>query len=84
MGKEKRDHCSLSRENFERGGARENQREETLVKFSKTRKKRKGTNFEASIPVEWHKSRGSRTTFYTTGHTTLYAGSTVRTSQILR
>ena len=31
--------CSLSRENFERGGARENQREETLAKFPKPRRR---------------------------------------------
>ena len=45
--------CSLSIEIFERAleRARENQRE-TLAKFSRIRKKRKGMNFETGVPAK--------------------------------
>ena len=72
-------HWSLSGENFERG-AREKQREETLVKFPKTGKKRKGTNFETSIPAEWHESRDIRTTLNAADLTTINVGHTVHTT----
>ena len=50
------DHCSLSKEIFEREREQEKTREKPLQKISRTRKKRKGTNFETTGPAEWHKS----------------------------
>ena len=49
-------------ERFLREREQEKTKEKPLQKFSRTRKKRKSTNFKTIVPAEWHESRGSRTT----------------------